>query len=100
MGRNSPWKELFPEAPSPASSFQFSNSKSIPAPLTLISDGILEAQRPDGELFGFDRISAHICDDLSASSLATAAQNFGQSDDITVLTLKRVHSASSLAMKS
>ena len=61
--------------------------------LTLISDGILEAQGPSGELFGFSRISEHIRRDLSASSLAEAAQSFGQSDDITVLTLKRLGDA-------
>jgi serine phosphatase RsbU (regulator of sigma subunit) len=57
--------------------------------LTLISDGILEAQKPDGELFGFDRISEHLRMSNSAASLASAAQNFGQSDDITVLTIAR-----------
>ena len=57
--------------------------------LTLISDGILEAQTPVGELFGFARISEHLAFSLSASSLATAAQAFGQTDDITVLTISR-----------
>ena len=58
--------------------------------LTLISDGILEAQKPNGELFGFDRIVKHLASSNSASSLATAAQDFGQEDDITVLTISRV----------
>jgi sigma-B regulation protein RsbU (phosphoserine phosphatase) len=58
--------------------------------LTLISDGILEAQKPDGELFGFDRITQHLAASTTASSLATAAQDFGQEDDITVLTIARV----------
>jgi len=57
--------------------------------LTLISDGILEAKTPIGELFGFDRIAEHLALSLSASSLATAAQAFGQTDDITVLTISR-----------
>jgi hypothetical protein len=57
--------------------------------LTLITDGILEAQKPDGELFGFERITQHLAANSTASSLATAAQNFGQEDDITVLTIAR-----------
>jgi serine phosphatase RsbU (regulator of sigma subunit) len=57
--------------------------------LTLISDGILEAQKPDGELFGFERITELLAHSTTASSLATAAQNFGQEDDITVLTIAR-----------
>src|ERR1035438_9400252 len=58
--------------------------------LTLITDGILEAQKTDGELFGFERITQHLAVNSTASSLATAAQNFGQEDDITVLTIARV----------
>ena len=57
--------------------------------LTLISDGILEAQKPDGELFGFERIIEQLRQSTSAARLATAAQDFGQSDDITVLTIAR-----------
>jgi hypothetical protein len=59
--------------------------------LTLMSDGVVEARKPGGELFGFERaqsISNHI-----AGSIAEAAQTFGQEDDITVLTL-RLNSAS------
>jgi phosphoserine phosphatase RsbU/P len=57
--------------------------------LTLISDGIPEAQKPDGELFGFERISALLALSADAAELAEAAQQFGQSDDITVLTVHR-----------
>jgi hypothetical protein len=53
--------------------------------LTLLSDGVVEAQGPSGELFGFDRTMA--LSTASATQIATAAQEFGQSDDITVLTL-------------
>ena len=59
------------------------------ATVTLISDGILEAQTPDGELFGFDRISELLSKTTSAATLADAAQSFGQEDDITVLTIAR-----------
>jgi hypothetical protein len=54
--------------------------------LTFLSDGVVEAQSPSGELFGFERtreMSRH-----SAEEIAQAAQTFGQQDDITVLTLQ------------
>jgi serine phosphatase RsbU (regulator of sigma subunit) len=56
--------------------------------LTLLSDGVVEAQNSDGELFGFERtrqISAQ-----AAQRIAEQAQRFGQTDDITVLTLNRL----------
>lgn len=56
------------------------------AQLTLISDGVVEARNARGELFGFDRASALASD--SAESIARAAQDFGQEDDITVLTFQ------------
>lgn len=55
--------------------------------LTLISDGIVEARRKDGELFGFDRTLAGIS--ATAQQMAEVAQEFGQEDDITVLPLTR-----------
>jgi serine phosphatase RsbU (regulator of sigma subunit) len=54
--------------------------------LTLLTDGVIEARSPAGELLGFERTRA-----LSvqpAEKVAEAAQAFGQEDDITVLTLK------------
>lgn len=56
--------------------------------LTFVSDGVLEAQNSDGELFGFDRTRA--ISTQSAEQIAAAAQAFGQEDDITVLTLSFV----------
>jgi serine phosphatase RsbU (regulator of sigma subunit) len=56
--------------------------------LTLMSDGVVEAMNAEHELFGFERtrqISAR-----SAHEIATAAQAFGQEDDITVLTVRSV----------
>jgi sigma-B regulation protein RsbU (phosphoserine phosphatase) len=54
--------------------------------LTLITDGVLEATDPTTkELFGFDRTAA--ISNQSAETIAHAAQQFGQEDDITVLTL-------------
>lgn len=59
--------------------------------LTLLSDGVIEAKNPQGELFGFDRtaaISTH-----AAEAIAQTAQAFGQEDDIMVLTLSFAPSA-------
>ena len=53
--------------------------------LTFVSDGVVEAQSSTRELFGFDRTCK--ISSLSAKEIATAAQVFGQEDDITVLTL-------------
>jgi hypothetical protein len=56
--------------------------------LTFLSDGVLEARNPAGELFGFERTAA--ISNQSAENIARAAQAFGQEDDITVLTLQRL----------
>lgn len=53
--------------------------------LTLLSDGVVEAQSASGELFGFER--ARKISSQSADQIAKAAELFGQEDDITVLTL-------------
>jgi len=57
--------------------------------LTLLSDGVLEAMDAKGELFGFERMQA--ISKETAGEIAAAAQRFGQEDDITVLTLSRIH---------
>ncbi len=53
--------------------------------LTLMTDGVVEAQNARGELFGFDRISQMISASASANAIANAVQKFGQEDDILVL---------------
>jgi sigma-B regulation protein RsbU (phosphoserine phosphatase) len=53
--------------------------------LTFMSDGVVEAQTASGELFGFARTG-----ELSreaAGTIARAAQQFGQQDDISVVTM-------------
>jgi serine phosphatase RsbU (regulator of sigma subunit) len=62
--------------------------------LMLMSDGIAEAQKPDRELFGFNRISESLGRRATAASLVTAAQDSGHEDDITVLTIARTAFAS------
>lgn len=53
--------------------------------LTLMSDGVVEAQGPSGELFGFERVHEMMAHHATAGDLAAAAKEFGQADDITVL---------------
>ena len=57
--------------------------------LVLMSDGIAEAQDAHGALFGFERVTEMMSRQISASELATEAQNFGQEDDILVLWVQR-----------
>ena len=53
--------------------------------VTFVSDGVLEARSETSGIFGFDRTRE--ISRLSAQAIAKAAQQFGQEDDITVLTL-------------
>lgn len=57
--------------------------------LVLMSDGIVEAQKADGELFGFERVGKMLRASATAGELAAAARDFGQEDDITVLSVAR-----------
>lgn len=49
---------------------------------TFVSDGVMEAGNPQGELFGFDRTSQ--ISGRSAQEISDAAKAWGQNDDITV----------------
>jgi phosphoserine phosphatase RsbU/P len=53
--------------------------------LTFLSDGVVEATNEHRELFGFDRTQA--ISNRSAGTIAEIAKQFGQEDDITVLTI-------------
>ncbi len=57
--------------------------------LMLMSDGVAEAQDEQGHLFGFDRINQLLQQPISAAEVAASAQNFGQEDDISVLSVTR-----------
>lgn len=56
--------------------------------LTFYSDGVVEAQNKEGELFGFDRAQA--ISQEPAESIVQSAVEFGQSDDITVVIIERL----------
>lgn len=58
--------------------------------LTLFTDGVLEARNPKGELYGFERLSSLMGAQPSVQQVVDAACSFGQDDDITVLSVKRV----------
>jgi phosphoserine phosphatase RsbU/P len=63
--------------------------------LTFYSDGVIEAQNGKGELFGFERGKAISTE--PAAAIVEAAVRFGQSDDITVVTITRAVAAASAA---
>jgi hypothetical protein len=58
--------------------------------LALYTDGLLEARGPSGELYGFERVGMLFVARPDAAQAAEAAVRFGQDDDITVLTVKRM----------
>ncbi len=53
--------------------------------LVFLSDGVVEATNGEGELFGFERTQQ--VSNESARYIAQTAQHFGQTDDITVVSL-------------
>ena len=58
--------------------------------LALYTDGLLEARNASGELFSFHRLKTLFAANPSAAQATDAAVDFGQEDDITVLTLTRL----------
>jgi hypothetical protein len=58
--------------------------------LALYTDGLLEARSQNGDLYSFARLKTLFASRPTAEQAAEAAVNFGQDDDITVLTLTRV----------
>ena len=54
---------------------------------TLVTDGVVEATSPSGELYGFERTQAISSE--PAHVIMEAARQFGQEDDITVLSIAR-----------
>jgi phosphoserine phosphatase RsbU/P len=65
------------------------------AQLTLMTDGVVEAQSAANAFFSFERNAA--ISNQPAEAIAFAARQFGQGDDITVLTLTFAGSEVTLA---
>jgi serine phosphatase RsbU (regulator of sigma subunit) len=65
--------------------------------LVLMSDGIVEATDPNGSLFGFERVHGLLRTATTAAGIATAAQRFGQEDDISVISVTRTGTSGSAA---
>ena len=71
----------------------YENQEVVLAPgdrLTLYTDGLLEARDSKGELFGFERLAELVGITAAAEDAAAAGVQFGQEDDITVLTVTLV----------
>jgi len=71
----------------PDASYAATTSELGSSALTLVSDGVVEAENANRELFGFDRTRE--VSNQSAQAIAEAAREWGQNDDITVVTVRR-----------
>ena len=65
--------------------------------LVVMSDGIAEATDAAGRLFGFERVNELLRTATTAARIATAAQTFGQEDDISVISVTRTATLESAA---
>ena len=68
--------------------------------LTLFTDGLLEARNAAGELFGFSRIAELLATTGDPENIADAARQFGQDDDITVLTVAMAMAPAEVSLRS
>src|ERR1700733_745402 len=65
--------------------------------LGLMSDGIVEGMDANGNLFGFERVHELLRTASNAAGVASAAQTFGQEDDISVIAVTRAAALESAA---
>jgi phosphoserine phosphatase RsbU/P len=84
-GREAPVDPVLPLGIDPEAAYAEASLEA--STITLVSDGVVEAANPKGELFGFDRTRE--MSTKSAQTIAEAAKAWGQNDDITVVTVKR-----------
>jgi hypothetical protein len=86
-GRELPLLGALPLGILPANRYESTFIDLLPGDrLTFVSDGVVEAQAKSGELFGFNRTCSISC--KPAAVIAETARLFGQSDDITVVTVE------------
>jgi hypothetical protein len=57
--------------------------------LVLLTDGVPEARNERGELLGFSRVESLVRAGATARAVAEAAEEYGQDDDITVISVVR-----------
>lgn len=57
--------------------------------LVLLTDGVPEARNAQGQLFGFPRLEEMVRNAATARTIADAAQQHGQDDDVTVISIVR-----------
>jgi serine phosphatase RsbU (regulator of sigma subunit) len=67
--------------------------------LALYTDGLLEARTRNGELFSFGRLKEMFSVKTDAAQATEMAVEFGQEDDITVLTVRRLASSEESSTK-
>lgn len=80
---------MLPDLQYEAQTFQMDDGEVI----IVMSDGVVEARsEKDGQLFGFDRLAALLIARPSAQQVAHQAMQFGQEDDISVLSVTRTPS--------
>jgi hypothetical protein len=89
-GKELPMEGALPLGMTPTAKFSLMHFQLAPGDtLLLMSDGVVEAQDKEGQLFGFDRVNHLLQRPITAAEIATAAQSFGQQDDILVLRITR-----------
>ena len=60
---------------------------------------LLAARNEHGDLYGFDRLQSQFERGLAANAASDEAVDFGQEDDITVLTLTRLQAGEEPSVK-
>jgi hypothetical protein len=88
-GKELPLESALPLGLSEQTTYAESVFRIVPGQqLTLLTDGVIEARQKTGAMFGFERVE--LLSNQPAANIATAAQSFGQDDDITVLSITRI----------
>ena len=89
-GKELPMEGALPLGMSPTAKFSLMHFQIAPGDrLLLMSDGVVEAQNKNGQLYGFERVNKLLQQPVTAAEIAAAAQDFGQQDDILVLRITR-----------